>query len=239
MRPFLTASWRNLLMLNFAADANTLRPYLPAHTEPDTWNNIHYVSLVGFLFQDTKVKGIGFPGHRTFEEVNLRFYVRYKDQGQWKRGVVFIRELVPKPLITLVANTLYKENYATHRMSHHWEQPDTDTLRVRYEWEVAGQTNFLKATASATPQPLVEGSEAAFITEHYWGYTRLDHQTTGEYEVAHPKWDLHPVIDYDYRCHASRLYGPAFAPVLEQAPVSALLANGSPIAVMHGRKLRS
>lgn len=237
MRPFLTANWRNLLMLNFAADAATLQPYLPAHTEPDTWNNIHYVSLVGFLFEDTRVKGISFPGHRTFEEVNLRFYVRYKDQGQWKRGVVFIKELVPKHLITFVANTLYRENYATHRMRHQWEYPGNNTLRVTYEWEINGQPNYLSATAAETALPLTPDSEAAFITEHYWGYTRLNDRTTGEYQVTHPQWDIHPVQHYDYRCNAAELYGAAFGPILQQPPLSALLAQGSAIAVMPGRKL--
>src|ERR1700741_4988936 len=108
--PFLTANWRNLLMINFETAPGLLRPYLPRNTELDTWNNTHYVSLVGFLFQDTRLKGFSFPLHRTFEEVNLRFYVKYREGHSWKRGVVFIKELVPKRLITFVANTVYKEN---------------------------------------------------------------------------------------------------------------------------------
>src|ERR1044072_3812069 len=131
-RPFLTAQWRNLLMINFEASPSLLQQYLPHHTELDTWNNTHYISLLGFLFQDTRVKGIPFPGHRTFEEVNLRFYVRYKDGAEWKRGVVFIKELVPKRLITFVANSLYGEKYATLPMRHNWQTPDTATLQVAY-----------------------------------------------------------------------------------------------------------
>jgi uncharacterized protein YqjF (DUF2071 family) len=232
--PFLTASWRNLLMINFEASASLLQPYLPRHTELDTWNNTHYVSLVGFLFQDTRLRGISFPLHRTFEEVNLRFYVRYKDGNEWKRGVVFIKELVPKRMITFIANTIYKENYATLPMRHHWHEPDANTLQVSYEWKIAGEWNYLRATASKATAPLVPGSEAAFITEHYWGYTQSG---PGEYQVTHPQWNLHTVNDYAYHCNALRLYGAGFVEVLQQQPLSALLAEGSPIAVMPKKRL--
>jgi uncharacterized protein YqjF (DUF2071 family) len=230
-RPFLTAQWRNLLMLNFAVTPDLLQPYIPHRTKLDTWNNTHYISLVGFLFRNTKVKGIGFPMHRTFEEVNLRFYVRFKEGNTWKRGVVFIKELVPKRLITFVANTLYKENYATLPMRHHWHTPDEKTLQVAYEWKVAGEWNYLKASAMAAPQPIVPGSEAEFITAHYWGYTQSGPMLTSVYEVKHPQWRVHTVLDYDYHCNAQALYGPAFAAALAQKPVSALLAEGSDISV--------
>ena len=115
-KAFLTAQWRNLLMVNYEIDPVVLKKYVPCHTELDSFNGVHYVSLVGFLFKDTKVRGLSFPFHRTFEEVNLRFYVRYKEGHQWKRGVVFMKEIVPRRMITFVANTIYKEKYATHVM---------------------------------------------------------------------------------------------------------------------------
>lgn len=221
-------------MLNFEADPSVLRSYVPRHTELDTWNNTHYVSLVGFLFQDTRLKGISFPLHRTFEEVNLRFYVRYKDGGAWKRGVVFIKELVPKRLITFVANTVYKENYATLPMRHQWLEHDTGTLQVSYEWKVGTEWNYLKATADKQAVPIQPGSEAEFITEHYWGYTQAG---PAEYQVTHPQWKVHTVNDYTYHCDTLRLYGAGFVGTLQQKPLSALLAEGSPIAVMPKRIL--
>lgn len=221
-------------MLNFEADPSVLRSYVPRHTELDTWNNTHYVSLVGFLFQDTRLKGISFPLHRTFEEVNLRFYVRYKDGGAWKRGVVFIKELVPKRLITFVANTVYKENYATLPMRHQWLEHDTGTLQVSYEWKVGTEWNYLKATADKQAVPIQPGSEAEFITEHYWGYTQAG---PAEYQVTHPQWKVHTVNDYAYHCDTLRLYGAGFVGTLQQKPLSALLAEGSPIAVMPKRIL--
>ncbi|WP_211092245.1 YqjF family protein [Chitinophaga eiseniae] len=238
MRPFLTAAWRKLLMINFETDPAVLRHWLPAHTELDTWNNTHYISLVGFLFENTRVKGFSLPGHRTFEEVNLRFYVRYKENGNWKRGVVFVKELVPKPLITLVANTIYRERYATHEMSHSWQYPDAHTLEVNYRWKVANEWNHLSAKALQATQPILPGSEAEFITEHYWGYTQLNAHTTSEYQVTHPQWEIHPVTDFDYHCNVCALYGSSFEPMLQQQPLSALLAVGSDIAVMPGKTIR-
>ena len=157
-------------MANYPVDPAVLIPHLPCRTELDSFNGIHFVSLVGFLFANTKVLGFSFPFHKTFEEVNLRFYVRYKENGQWKRGVVFLKEIVPKRMITFVANTLYGENYSTHRMKHQWTVKDAE-IDVSYSWLVDNEWNYLKAVAEKEPQPLKEGSEEEFITEHYWGYT--------------------------------------------------------------------
>jgi uncharacterized protein YqjF (DUF2071 family) len=233
---FLTAEWRNLLMANYAVDPAVLRPFLPCRTELDTFNGVHYASLVGFLFQDTRVRGIVVPGHRNFEEVNLRFYVRYKEEGAWKRGVVFLKEIVPRRAICWVANSLYGENYVYHRMQHTWQQDD-GILKVSYEWLVDGQWNFLKADADAISKTLEKGSEEEFITEHYWGYTQVSDRCTGTYQVAHPKWAIHEVKNYDIRCDVGRLYGPQFAEALKAEPRSVFLAAGSRVEVMKGSRL--
>ena len=229
--PFLAASWENLLMINFEADPAVLKPFVPHHTELDTWNNTHYASLVGFMFRNTRVRGLSLPFHRHFEEVNLRFYVRYKENGVWKRGVVFVKEIVPKRMITFVAKTVYKEKYATHKMRHSWLHT-ADQLQVTYEWKVGRHWNFLKATAAKNAVPVIAGSEAEFITDHYWGYTHMGTAHTGEYQVTHPQWQVHPIADFSYECDTAILYGPSFVPMLQQTPISALLAAGSDITVM-------
>jgi uncharacterized protein len=229
-RAFLTAEWRNLLMINFEADPAVLQQYVPRNTELDLWNNTHYASLVGFLFTNTRLMGVPIPFHRHFEEVNLRFYVRYKEDGVWKRGVVFVKELVPKRMITFVANTVYKEKYATHPMRHSWKHTDTQ-LEVSYEWKVGQHWNHLSAIADKNPLPITAGSEAEFITDHYWGYTHMGTKT-GEYGVTHPQWRVHAIAGYNYKCDAEALYGPQFVPMLQQQPISALLAEGSEISVL-------
>jgi uncharacterized protein YqjF (DUF2071 family) len=235
-KPFLTAEWLNLLMANYAIDPSALRPYLPYGTELDTFNGVHYVSLVGFLFANTRVLGLSFPFHRTFEEVNLRFYVRYHERGEWKRGVVFIKEIVPRRAIALIANTLYGEKYATHPMRHQWKR-SADSFDVSYEWKVRGEWNYLKAVASPHAAPLVTGSEEEFITEHYWGYTTINPDCAGTYQVAHPRWNVHAVHQFDVLCHTAALYGSAFVEALAQAPRSVFLADGSAVSVMRGTKI--
>jgi len=232
--PFLAAEWRNLLMINFQADPAVLQRYVPYRTELDTWNDTHYVSLVGFMFQNTRVMGLSIPFHRHFEEVNLRFYVRYKDGTAWKRGVVFIKELVPKHAITFVANTIYKEKYATHPMRHRWS-PTEEALEVSYEWKVGEHWNHLTAKVDKEPLPILKGSEAEFITDHYWGYTHMGAEKTGEYQVTHPQWRTHRMIDYSYQVDTVALYGEDFVPMLSQQPISALLAEGSEITVLPKR----
>ena len=91
---FLKAEWRKLVMANYTVPEELLLPYLPAKTVLDTWNGQYYVSLVGFMFVNTRMLGVKVPFHVDFEEVNLRFYVKYNDNGTWKRGVVFIKEIV-------------------------------------------------------------------------------------------------------------------------------------------------
>jgi uncharacterized protein len=234
-KPFLTAEWRNLLMANYEIDPAILKKYVPCHTELDSFNGIHYVSLVGFLFKNTKVHGLSFPFHRHFEEVNLRFYVRYKESLQWKRGVVFMKEIVPRRIITFVANTIYKEKYATHGMRHLWQMGDD--FKVEYGWKVDGEWNYLKAIAEKELQMIVPGSEEEFITEHYWGYTFVSDDCTGVYEVVHPKWKVHTVKQYDVKCNVARLYGKDFVEALSKNPKSVFLAEGSEIKVMRGTKL--
>jgi len=234
---FLSAEWRNLLMANYAIDPSILEPYIPAYTELYCYDTIHYVSLVGFLFTNTKVCGIRVPFHSTFEEVNLRFYVRYKENGQWKRGVVFIKEIVPKRMITFIANTIYKEKYATHPMQHQWELTEEE-LKVSYRWRVGDEWNHLTAIAEKEATPVQDGSVEEFITEHYWGYTQISNQITGQYEVSHPKWNIHKVKGYTIHCNAEALYGKTFSSALAQPPQSVFLAGGSAIKVMKGSKVQ-
>ena len=235
-RLFLTAEWRNLLMANFEIDPAVLKKYLTRYTERDSFHGIHYVSRVGVLLKDTKVYGISFPFYRHFEEVNLRFYVRYKKDLLWKRGVVFVKEIVPKRMITFVANTLYREKYATHAMKHSWQTSD-EGVDVEYRWKVGPEWNHLKVLADQGALPVVQGSKEEFITEHYWGYTSVSDQCTGEYEVVHPKWNVHKVKRFEAKCSAGKLYGNDFVDCFSQKPKSVFLAEGSAIQVMKGSKI--
>lgn len=233
---FLRAEWRKLLMANYAVDTNVLLPFLPAHTELDLWNGTCYVSVVGFMFVNTRIKGIKIPFHINFEEVNLRFYVRHNDNGEWKRGVVFIKELVPKPAITFVANTLYNEHYETVRMQHEWKTAN-DQLSVSYQWKKQNSWQSININTGTQKLPIAVGSEEEFITEHYWGYTRLSESKTAAYGVEHPRWDVYKTIDYTIKVDFAATYGEHFRFLNAEQPKSVFLAEGSAIVVKGGRVL--
>lgn len=222
-------------MANYVVDPSILKKFIPTKTELDRWNDQCYVSLVGFMFQNTRVKGIKLPFHSNFEEVNLRFYVRYNDQGKWKRGVVFIKEIVPRPLLTVVANTVYKEHYETLPMQHTWIS-GPEHLTVEYRWKKK-QWNTFKVIADWIPKAISLNSEEEFITEHYWGYTKISDERTSEYGVEHPKWDIYPVAEYTIDVDFGTVYGQEFDFLSKEVPTSVFLAEGSEIVVKSGRIL--
>jgi uncharacterized protein YqjF (DUF2071 family) len=233
---FLTAEWRKLIMANYPVDPALLRPFLPSQTELDSWQGSTYVSLVGFMFRDVRVKGLRIPFHTHFPEVNLRFYVRHKDGNEWKRGVVFISEIVPRPAIAWVANTLFGEHYINLPMRHS-ELVTGNQLQVAYNWKYRGRWNELSTYAGAHPQPLPADSKEEFITEHFWGYAAAGQGRTGEYQVAHPRWDIYEVGQYKIDCDFGGLYGAGFSELATRAPESVFLAEGSAISVYTKRNI--
>ena len=234
-RIFLNAQWRKLVMINYAVDPEILKPYVPFNTELDTWNGTCYVSLVGFMFVDTRVLTLRIPFHINFEEINLRFYVRYGNNEEYKRGVVFIKEIVPRPALTMIANLLYRENYETLPTWHTWREDDNN-LTVEYGWKKGGW-NTIQVVCEKTPQDIKPHSEEEFITEHFWGYTKIADNVTSEYEVAHPRWQIYPVKEFNVDVDFGNVYGEKFAFLRDTKPISTYLAEGSEILVRQGGRL--
>jgi hypothetical protein len=237
---FLTAEWRKLMMANYVVPPELLAPYVPWGTELDFWQGRCYVSLVGFMFLKTKLLGLPIPFHRDFEEANLRFYVRRRVGDSWRRGAVFIKEIVPKPAISLVANVVYKESYTTHRMRHTWDLSEVQHS-ITYEWKPFFSGDWYRMSAKADPvaQAIESGSEEEFITEHYWGYARAGEHSANEYQVQHPRWDVHKVRSHEISGSFGELYGAAFGEILSGAPTSFLLAEGSEISIMEKTTLKA
>jgi len=237
MSTFLTATWRHLIMAQYEVLPDTLTPFLPAGVTLDVFRDRAYVSLVGFLFDDVRLKGLPIPFHTRFEEVNLRFYVlRTDSDGTTRRGVVFIREFVPRAAITLIANTFYEEPYAT-LPTRHTIAITPEALNVSYGWKHQSRWHNLAVEAANMPQVIALNSEEDFITEHYWGFTKRSKGTTSQYEVQHPHWRTFPILNHAVNVDFAALYGPAFAPLNTQQPSSVLLAEGSGISVSSGSRL--
>jgi uncharacterized protein YqjF (DUF2071 family) len=234
---FLTAEWRKLIMAQYAVAPTLLEPYLPPGTELDLYAGQCFVSLVGFLFRRVRVLRIPIPGHTSFEEVNLRFYVRRVDpDGTVRRGVVFVSEIVPRFAISFVANTFYEEPYTTMPMRYSISA-DGDALRVRYDWRHRGQWSSVETLAASQPVPIKAGSVEEFITEHYWGFTRRSKGATSQYQVQHPRWLVYPISSCTVQADFAALYGPAFASIDPHRPDNVLLAEGSAVSVYTGTRL--
>jgi uncharacterized protein len=238
-RAFLTAEWRNLVMINFAVEPQLLAPFVPAGTELDAWEGKTFVSLVGFLFANTRVLGLSIPWHRMFEEVNLRFYVRRNVKGEMRRAVVFIREIVPRIAIASVARLAYNEPYRALRMQHEYGtiRPDGIPSSVEYAWRMSSGWSSLRVEPTGEGKPVKSGSQEEFITEHYWGYTRQRDGSTIEYQVAHPSWRVWGVELPRIEGKLSDLYGRDMAHVLSGSPSSAFLADGSAVTVYSPSRL--
>lgn len=233
---FLTASWRWLVMLNYAVDPALLRARVPRGTELDEWQGTTYASVVGFRFLDTRVLGVPVPLHRDFSEVNLRFYVRRRGPEGWRRGVAFVRELVPRFAIAAVARAVYNEPYVALPMRHD-VRVGAAGGSAEYRWRHRGRWGSLRAEFCGAPEPLRAGSEEEFIAEHYWGYTAQRDGGTVEYQVEHPPWRVWRADRASLDADVAALYGADLAAAVAGPPRSAFVADGSPVTVRRALRI--
>jgi hypothetical protein len=233
-RPFLTARWTELLLLNFPVPADVIARLAPLGTEPDLFQGQTYVSIVGFKFRDTRVRGCAVPGHTHFLEINLRYYVRRVVDGQVRHGVVFVREIVPRRLIAAVANRLFHEHYVCRPM-----RCDTSENRLAYAWRSNARWNTLAARVAAPYCLSPPNSFEAFIVEHYWGYTTGRDGVTREYRVAHDSWRVAPADNVIWDCDVAATYNTPLADYLMSPPTTALIADGGAVEIFPGHRLTS
>jgi uncharacterized protein YqjF (DUF2071 family) len=233
MRKFLTAKWLDLVMVNYAVEPDLLTRFVPGGTDLDLFDGECFVSLVAFKFFDTRILNFRIPFHIDFLEVNLRFYVKRESRDETRRGVVFIKEIVPRFAISLVARTFYGEPYETWKM----RLDEIENEQFAYSWSKAGKTNRVAVEKGANLGVPAENSFEEFIIEHYWGYTRRGNARTDEYKVEHPKWNLFEAGNAETEVDFGFTYGEKFAFLTKEKPRSVLLAEGSRIAVYKGEKL--
>lgn len=230
MKNFLNARWENLVMANYEVPPSVLLPYLPKAVDLDFFEGKTYVSLVGFMFKDTRIFGIPMPGLGTFEEINLRFYVTRKDGGQIKRGVVFINETVPFKAVAWIANKLYREHYTAIPTRHNWKIRN-GKKQIEYSWKKGDEWSRIFVEANAEKKAMEPNSYEEFIFEHYYGYTRYTETISQEYKVEHPRWHINKVLTYNISCDFQKMYGSDFSFLNAATPVNVLLAEGSSVSV--------
>jgi len=237
--PFLTADWRWLVMLNYEVDPSALQSYVPMGTELDLYQGKCLVSIVGFLFDGAKLFGrVPIPLHASFEEVNLRFYVKRRIGDQTRRGVAFVKELVPSHSVTWVARLVFHENYQRVPMRHliTWNDPTSPQRggQFEYQWQSNGHWSKLCGKTHGPLADLEPESIAEFIVEHYWGYSKRRDGATFEYAVEHPRWKVWQAESCSFETDIHALCGERFVRPLSSEPHSALIAEGSPVVLYHG-----
>jgi uncharacterized protein YqjF (DUF2071 family) len=236
-RVFLSAEWRDLVMLNYEVEPGILRQYVPRGVELDAFEGRTFVSLVGFQFLHTKLyRFLAVPFHSNFDEVNLRFYVRRREGGEIRRGVVFVRELVPRVAIAGLARMMYGEKYDSCPMAHSNER-NAAGISAEYRWKWRGKRFWLSARADGAPARVAEGSIENFITEHYWGYSAKSANETIEYRVSHEPWRVWVSTNARFEGDGEALYGAGFAEILRRPPDSAFVAEGSRVLVHTGQRV--
>ena len=232
---FLTANWKNLVMLNYVVEAPLLERFVPTGTELDSFEEKTYLSLVGFEFNHTRIWGFPVPFHQAFEEVNLRFYVRRSS----KRGVVFLRELVPKYAVAAIARSAFNENYSCVPMSHQIQRcAEKETVNAEYAWGTSPDRCMLRVETEGPSFLPVDGSVEQFITEHYWGYAAQPDGGCLEYEVQHARWPIKSAKRAEFSGNLAKFYGKEMEQALGRRPDSAFLAEGSPVTVLKGMRIR-
>ena len=226
---FLRANWENLIMANYEIEPSTLAPYLPKGVELDFYNNKTYVSLVGFMFKNTRLFGLPIPFFGSFEEINLRFYVKKIENRKTKKGVVFINETVPFKIVALLANKLYKEHYISIPTKNSIDI--TENKDIKFEWKINDRWNSLAVKSDTNKYKIEQGTIEEFIFERYFGFTKLSDTSTQEYKIHHPKWMTHKILNSHINCDFRSMYGDSFSILNNQTPDSILLAEGSQVSV--------
>lgn len=236
-RAFLSAEWRDLVILNYEVEPQLLTRFVPPGTVLDSFDGRTYVSLVGFQFRRTKLFGsLPIPFHTCFDEVNLRLYVLRNEGTEARRGVVFIAEVVPKWAVARLARLAYRENYFALPMRHSISGHGA-AKSAEYAWKWNGAWCKLYAHAAEAPGPAQDGSLEQFITEHYWGYSAQPGGHSLEYHVSHPRWNVWRAAACGFEGDVSQLYGSELAAALDRPPDSGFIADGSPVVVSTGRKI--
>ncbi len=232
MKAFLTAYWRHLINLTYQVEPACLAAHVPSGLELDLWQGRAHVSLVAFEFLQTKVKGVKIPLHADFPEINLRYYVRWRE----KRGVMFLREFVPKQCLALVANKFYHEPYQALAMSCQTRDL-CERMHIQYRVRQR-EENFTISLVAETASfvPAITSVEHHF-KEHELGFGKDKAGNTLYYRVEHPIWEIHPIQECRLHLDFGKLYGEHWAFLNAQQPVCALVAKGSWVNVFPPQKL--
>ena len=224
----LTCEWRKLAFANYIVPPEIVEKLLPAYTKLDYFNGNCFVSLVGFQFKNVEIADVKVPFHSDFEEINLRFYVKRFDGAHWRKGTVFISEITDKAALSILANTMFHENYQTLPTKQEVQQT-SEELKAKYSWQFNNEWQHIEVKSDLIASPLPKDSEAEFLLQRPWGYGRHNEEETNEYKVSHPEWPIYGVKEYSIKIDFAKVFGPEFSILSSAVPHSVILAEGSSV----------
>lgn len=226
MKSFLTAEWKNLINITYDVDPELLQPYLPNGLSLHLIEGRAFVSLVAFEFNNIKIKGMTIPFHKNFPEINLRFYVNKNG----KRGVVFIKEFVPKYFVALVANSIYSEPYKAIPMTVTTKENQQEMV-VEHHLSFINKSHCISVRAAKNEWIPDSESIEHFFKEHETGFGKDKRGNTLAYMVSHPQWTVYPIIECKLVFDFASIYGEQWRFLNEQKPYNTLMAKGSQVVV--------
>jgi uncharacterized protein YqjF (DUF2071 family) len=226
---FLQAQWRHLVVLNFEIDPEILSPMIPRGVELDNFKGRTLISLVAFEFAGARLLGVPIPFHQLFPEINLRCYVRRRVNDYLRRGVFFLKEIVPKRAVVLVANWLFNEAFSPAKISH-----SIDPEGAEFHARLGAHRIRLRARRAGELTAAAANSEESFVLEHYYAYNVARRGHTLEYQVEHPRWRIWRAEARTLKLDAEEIYGDAIGSALRRAPTSVFIADGSEVRVHTG-----
>lgn len=233
MNPFVRAVWSDLLIVTYAVPDAALEPFLTPGLTLDWYAGRAHISLVAFRFRQTRVLGLPAP-FGDFPQWNLRCYVAPGSDTDAprgnERGIVFLQEFVPSPVIATTVRALYNEPYRTAPLTCRVTTVGP-LRRVRYDLSVAGRTHALAASAWGPPFVPPVGSAEEFFTGQGWGRGRSRWGRPTGFHVTHPPWRVYAVREPYLSVDFERLYGPRWAFLGDESPRSVILCEGSAVGV--------
>jgi uncharacterized protein len=238
MENLLTCEWRKVAFANYIVPPEVVKKYLPAHTKLDFYNGNCFMSLVGFKFKNVAIAGVKVPHYSDFEEINLRFYVKRFDGSKWRKGTVFISQIVNKSALGIFANILVRENYQVLPTSCKTLEGE-NALDVKYSWTYKKEEQHLRVKSDRVASPFTAHSESAFILDRFYGYGKIDEKTSNEYGIAHSSWHTYTVNEYSIHVDFARQFGAEFSMLSSMTPHSVLLTEGSKVEIKNISKIKS
>ena len=231
----ITLDWQHLLTATWAVHPSLLAPMVPARAILDLWNGDALLSLVGMRAVNVRVSGLPVPLHQDFDQISMRFCVRREVAGETRRGLVFVKQIVPSASMTLVDRLLYHANYVNAPTRHDIEPGEQGW--TSYEWLVGERWNRFSAVRAGAAVAPAEQSIEEFISHRPWAYSRQADGSTLESCAEHPRWEVWPAQEMLLDCDVAPLFGVEYVPVFASQPIATFVAVGSTVALNTPRRV--